>query len=588
MRRDYLSLSLILLGLFAGCAEVSDSDNSSSCTTTCRSDQVCKLDVCYNTCSSNKPCEVSESCLNNICVSADVKCAPDTRQCSADGRSVELCADGYQFTVEKTCRDDESCEIGVCVRNACENDTMRCRNNNVEICRNNAFQLFSECAAPQVCMDTSFECEVPPECSNGIRRCDENGNVQICDNEHWVGYQTCKTGFSCSNSSLDCVETAACESGTKKCNDNNVYECINARWQMSLKCPDGTTCDDGACVSDECIDGQQRCFESGNLNFVQVCSNGVYDGIPCKNSEICMMHGEEAKCVKNECEVAYKCENNTLYKCSNNEFKEAKSCTSTQYCDASSAECKPKCGNGIVDTDAGEECDGIAFRSDLSCSSKLANSVGDLKCTLNCKVDASSCSVACVSETTQCDGGIFKSCVNERWTSTNCAAAGQLCSLRGCYTPTYTGNWDYVQDFESLQTISTTYSTENNFTDNGIGWEITARTNPVDSGSNYGIDGDVSVVLHAKKSTFIKFNNIPKKVAKLEFDWRGWGGNNDKGVLNVFVNGTPKKSIEFAQSDKDVDKYTLDINDTLKSVELSLVSANSGRIIIDNIRWTYQ
>lgn len=590
MRHSYISSCLILLGLIAGCAEVTDQVETPSCNATCGSGQVCKQDVCYDTCSINKPClEKHKVCLNRLCTDSTVTCAPDTRRCSTDGRSVELCKDGIDYEKEKECASDEQCENGACIKNACENDTFRCKDNNVEVCKNHSFKLYSECDAPQVCVETSFQCEVPPECTGESRRCADN-NVQICDNGQYVAYQTCKAGYVCSPSTFECVESADCETDALKCKDNSIYKCTDSKWKLSTKCSEDQTCENNSCVSAECADGQQRCFEAGILTYPQICRNNMYEGTACKNGEICMMNNGVAECVKNECETTYKCEDNKLLKCENNKFSEAKACSNKEVCDAAEADCKPKCGNGVVDTDAGEECDTLAFRSDLTCSSKVPNSVGELKCTLDCKIDASDCKNTCEEGKSLCDGNVYKFCRNETWTTTDCSATDEKCTPTGCYKPNVKGKWDYIQDFESLKKISTTYTTTNDFTDSeGIKWNIKARTDAKESSTDHSIDGVNSVVFKADSSTFIKFENVPKKVAKFEFDWKSWGGNNDAGTLNIIINGVTQKQ-DFVQNDKDVAQYTIDVNENLKTVELSLQtkSKSPGRIIIDNIRWTYQ
>lgn len=583
MKFDNLASYLMIIGVCTGCATSVEPDSTESpCQGMCNVAQVCRANVCYDTCSLNSPCSgVGMTCVNSICVAREMSCVPDTRKCSEDGRSVLACLDGYDYVLESYCAADESCEFGACIKEACENGVKRCHENNVEICQNNGFKIYSECDSPQECSEVDYTCEIPPECLDERKRCDENGNVQICSEGQWVDFQQCQAGYACSTSKLDCVETAACENGTYKCNANSVYACAEHQWQYMQDCGD-QICDGGRCVPPECQEGQSRCYETNEGMFRQVCSKNTYDTYPCVIGETCVLENGAAACVKNNCESAYKCENNKLFKCEGNAYEEVMACGSDETCSADEATCRPNCGNNVLDV--GEECDGIHFKEGLTCSSKVTNSSGVLSCTVDCHIDASGCQQSCEEGSASCEGDTYKACVGKKWTYKDCEAEGKKCGNNGCYASGVTGEWADIQDFESLPVVSeqTVYSVSNDYTDKaGIRWRMTGRTQMKQSGTDYSIEGQ-GLIIREKDSNSIEASQIQGGVGKLVFDWRGW--NKDSGKVEVSV-GSKKETLSFTTTDTAPSTYELEVNDS-KATKISIVPTGGGRFIIDNIRWT--
>lgn len=586
MKREILCCSIILIGLLSGCSEVLPPETGMYCDQSCSDDQVCLNNTCYDTCSINKPCKGMFVCTGFLCEPAEMACTPDTRQCSADKQSVEFCADGSAYSIESVCQEDETCENAVCVKKACEDGIMRCRDNNVEICLNSSFTIYSKCVSPQICAENSFECEIPAECFNDDRRCDPNGNIQICSDEHWVSFKTCPNGTACDTASLECIETAACENGTFKCNGDTVYACANSQWIRQKDCENGQICQGGACIMSNCQNGDKRCFEINDTHFVQVCENNAWNSSPCETNAICIENDEGAQCIKNNCSSQYKCENNILYKCDGYDYVEDKNCGMTQYCDAITASCKDKCGNGVIDLDNDEECDGSAIRSDLSCQSKVANTSGTLKCTKDCKVDASGCTMSCTSGTAECIGTTYRICKNGSWQITECADSGQVCSnTNGCYEPSVSGDWDVIQDFEELPDISTTntsvYTIKYDYTDKfNVHWDMLGRINMQNGSYNYSLAGQ-GFIIRKENGNYISADNINGGIKHFAFDWRSWP--KDTGKITIEI-GSIRETLSFSgESEKQI--YELDVNDASAST-IRLTASSGKRFIIDNIRWT--
>ncbi|MBR4985103.1 MAG: hypothetical protein IKY83_05115 [Proteobacteria bacterium] len=595
MRRFFYGMMTVTI--FAGCAEGIIVPSLVQCSATCDETQVCLQDKCYDTCSLNKPCPLlTQSCQNNLCIDGDAICTPDTRKCSSDGLFVLICRGGAYYDTEKACTAEQTCENGACVNKACENGTYRCHNNNVQYCMNNSYIDYSICSAPQVCSEVTRRCEIPAECTGTAKKC-KDGDIYICSDSHWISYQACPTGQACNATTLKCEDTSVCNNGDTKCSDNQLQICQNAKWNILQSCTDAQICDSTArtCRARKCQDGEQICAENGGRFSIQTCQNNDYIQYSvCQSGEICTEENGTPKCVINQCTTLYRCENNTLYRCANNELTEVKSCPAGTTCDVASADCRSNCNNGILDT--GEDCDGILFREGLTCSSKIANSVGDLKCTKDCSLDISGCTQACTEGASVCENNQFKQCIASKWVTTDCGIDKQ-CAASGCYTPSFSGNWDYVQTFEIAAitdkntTARNTYATDYDFVDkDGYSWKIKARTNMVEKSESYAID-ETGIILKADKSTYIQVKGIATTIGRLAFDWRSWGGNNDKGTLHIKVNDTIKSTLKFTKAETTVSTHQIDIQGEVTSLEFVLDNTasgeKSGRLVIDNIRWNY-
>ena len=364
------------------------------------------------------------------------------------------------------------------------------------------------------------------------------------------------------------------------------YVCSASKWVLKENCSDGMLCEDGACVKALCQNGQMRCFEATNgVNYTQTCVDSAYESAECPKNHVCVMQGEVAQCVLNECTSGnFKCEDNALYNCEGNEYVLSEAGEDSTTCSASKAACLPNCGNGVLD--ANEQCDGIYFKDGLSCASQMPNTAGDLKCTMECELDLSGCADTCENGTSSCDGLIYRYCEDETWKSKTCGE-DQKCGPTGCYTPSFTGDWDYLQGFETLKKIDTTYNTENTINDVGGEWVIIARTDAVDSGTDYRIDGAVSVVFKGEKNSSITITNIPKDIKTFAFSWQGWGGNNDKGTLKILVDDKVIDKVEFTKTNTSVENKSIELNQSVQSIKLQMGTKKDGRIIIDNVRWKY-
>ena len=103
-----------------------------------------------------------------------------------------------------------------------------------------------------------------------------------------------------------------------------------------------------------------------------------------------------------------------------------------------------------------------------------------------------------------------------------------------------------------------------------------------------GVIDETGIILKADKSSSINIVGLSASLSQLAFDWRSWGGNNDKGTLQIKVNDAVKDTLKFTRADTAPSEHKIDINGAVSSIEFVLDStAGKGRIIIDNIRWNY-
>ena len=146
----------------------------------------------------------------------------------------------------------------------CRADEMKCDNNNVYKCDGNDWKLEKKCGAASECVqksNTSAICDSSSldggfpvnECDDNEMKCDNN-NVYKCDeNGLWTLSEECgDVGcYQSSNTSAYCnYEPEAgvlpaptqCEPDEMKCMDNVIYKCSDGMWEKSQECKSDEQC----------------------------------------------------------------------------------------------------------------------------------------------------------------------------------------------------------------------------------------------------------------------------------------------------------------------------------------------------------
>lgn len=575
------------------------------CNNRCLDGEICQADgVCRILCLPDGTCRDPQlTCQDGLCKSKDeLLCRIGTLKCSSDNRSVLRCGNSLQFELKETCQEGFECNAGQCVEGSCVDGSLRCSSGNVEKCISSGYTVYTQCEAPQRCDPSTFECLVPPECVEGDKRCRDD-DVDICVDGIYQSYKRCPEGQACDGATLECAAAAECVNGAKECVGDDYRECQNGRWHMK-KCPGGFTCSgNGECTQGACKDGDTRCAENDGKGVVETCKDGVYSvARECASQTRCQMTNDGAACVSTGALCAsqrYRCVSNALQQCdeSTGTYKIVEQCSATQVCSATNAKCESLCGNGVIDANAGEECDSDKIMSNATCESMKGTGYhGSLSCNaLTCKIDTSNCSrYACSDGEKLCVGSVFKSCSNGEWTSYDCSNDGKICVAQvegGCYKQDVSTEYDFIQNFENYSGWTETEAYGNTFTDElhpPVVYEFMARTNTYHTAErNLAISGR-SIILRQDNKNYFKVTNIQQGIAKLSFKWRKWKGDDASAELELFVEDNLVATVDTSVNSEEVQTYTIDIPPEYQSAGSFTLQPNvrGSRLVLDDIMWS--
>lgn len=242
----------------------------------------------------------------------------------------------------------------------------------------------SECPEPGDCLvkhcNTSKAiCEptfAAAQTSCGTSKCDGNGKCVGCLNDSDCGAPgECKVRY-CNPSTHVCEPknaptTTSCPTG--HCDQGTCVQC-----SVASDCAD-KTCQTASCLSGQCRYANVPAGQKGT------CSTGV-----CTATQLCRECANDNQCSRydGDC-TAGRCVNNACQS-----VAKTGPCGSLRMC--SGGICKDSCNNGVVDTQAGEQCDPMAGSStDWSCDSSSCTRTGlysssyRKKCTSNGDCEAS-------------------------------------------------------------------------------------------------------------------------------------------------------------------------------------------------------
>ena len=185
-------------------------------------------------------------------------CELNATRCTSDKSKIEKCTDSENniWTTIDECDANKECKLNegslVCElkTGACDPQTQRCNENNIEICNEDGFTWeITPCVAPSICVNNndSFICETEvDDCSGDETACEGNTN----------GKTICLNG-SC----VIPVEVDDCSGDETACEGNT-----NGK----------TICLNGSCVIpaevDDCSGDETAC--EGNTNGKTICLNG--------------------------------------------------------------------------------------------------------------------------------------------------------------------------------------------------------------------------------------------------------------------------------------------------------------------------
>ena len=312
-------------------------------------------------CDDPSACDGAFGCRCDAGACRSRACRPGTSQC--DGTNVVTCSeDGAGFTLTEACPEGALCLGGVCTAPSCMPGPSTCVGDAVVSCSTmGRFEVEADCAVEDgVCQSDALGayCE-PLVCSAGDRRCSRDGTqVERCDEgTAYVVDEVCGDDAYCDNAR--CI-ALACEAGISRCAGPQLRGVCSSdgREERLEPCSPLTYCDDGEgaaqCIRQACIPLEARCTADGF--GVETCDTrgaGYLDPVPCASDQFC----ERGACEPRICDPNQRfCDGNALRECNALGSASTLVATCPFGCDAGAC-LDSRCGDGIVDPDAGERCD---------------------------------------------------------------------------------------------------------------------------------------------------------------------------------------------------------------------------------------
>ncbi|MBU1535255.1 hypothetical protein KKF84_08030, partial [Myxococcota bacterium] len=361
--------------------------------------------------------------------------------CDVSNSNIDTCGDGV-IDVGEEC-DGANLGSSSCNTLGYHGGILACDEN----CRYN----ITECEASGQCGDGTIQTEYGEECEEGLsdRNCSELGQgdgIATCDENCQWDYSGCSGASSCGDNTIEgseqCEGTnlndATCESlgfygGTLSCDESCMYD--EANCHSFGYCGDGIAqtnygedCDDEALQDASC---ESLGYYAGTLACTEGC---LYDTSNCETFGICgdtiiqTTNGEECDGTNFDARDCV----------SEGGYRGSLSCTNDCEIDISGCE---RCGDGVVQSIDAEECDGTNFDG-ATCESLGQLHGGNLTCTASCTLDLSGCNGLCGDGTIQagqgeeCDGTNLNSATCENmghlYGGTLACGSGCLYDLSGC------------------------------------------------------------------------------------------------------------------------------------------------------------
>ncbi len=272
-------------------------------------------------------------------------------------------------------------------------------------CDNNCEITFTNCKAPaaKVCGDGIINQDDEWCDKNALNRdVLDSWNCSDFDSRYASGLLTCNS--NCEPDESRCVLKQVQTCGNNKLDEDIDEECDIVNGVVKFY-GDESTC---AGYSTSYSAGNLTCTSDCKVNTNACTRKGCGDGIVQDNEE----------CDGNN----FPSEWDTCEKVSNRYSGGQLKCTTS--CEVDDSGCTKKCGNGIVDEDNNEWCDGNKFLDGAdSCEDWLPDTIGTLSCTALCEVDLSQCKA---KPAARCGDGIVNTAAEE------CDGASFLLNVKTC------------------------------------------------------------------------------------------------------------------------------------------------------------
>ena len=381
------------------------------------SDEVCINDSYKIPCNINRPvCKNGELiyCSYGILKRVQCGCSEGENVCpkgcdsdiscvnSANGKGhLEWCNAGIGVTesidCEKPCKTASSCDD-------CQDNDKRCSNNEIQVCKNGAWQSIAYCS--KGCNANTLSCNI--ECLPNKTQCNEN-YIQICTDE---GVWQNQDDKYCKDGCTDVDGILRCSDDNATCDDDNYTKCFpreDGAGAYHEICNNGTVdrrpCQTGNCNKElsNCGDAMENTLKcSEDMKGVLKYTGGAWDKEECNDDE---------KCVGKECVSS---------SCGNDAPKCRKVCDADDY---DKYRCS-KMGDRVVLEYCSKE--GVVYHhSNSDC--------------LDCKTPDvfgepnDVCVMRCEPKTTECQDGKHRTCNNDgKWSDfVECPTDAPVCDKNG-------------------------------------------------------------------------------------------------------------------------------------------------------------
>ena len=313
---------------------------------------------------ASTPCADESSmgctCAAGACVA--ILCEPSETRCTEDGAAYVTCrGDGVAFADRRNCPERTRCiQDGggaVCSADLCVPGSTRCnpgQPDSVQICLPDGAQYApgQPCLAAEFCLDGVCE---PDICRPGDRLCVDDGTVSVCrSNGSGFESQVCPEATACSTVTNTCQPTV-CEpnsfrctsaSGRQQCSDDGT------EWLFAASCSGSEVCTAGACVPRVCLPGSVSCVSSSQRGTCNADGTAITT-TDCAGGQTC----RDGVCANRVCEPSTtSCDGNNLVRC--NTAGSASSIVQSCPFGCGDGAClAARCGDGILNTATGEQCD---------------------------------------------------------------------------------------------------------------------------------------------------------------------------------------------------------------------------------------
>ena len=362
-------------------------------------------DGCSASCKSNETCGngVTDSAAGEVCDDGNTTSGDG---CSADCKSDETCGNGIVDSARGEVCDDGNNESGDGCSADCKSGE-RCGNGVVDVTQG---EVCDKGADNAKCTGCSIDCRSNQTCGNGIvdackgEVCDDGNNVagDGCSAD-------CKSNETCGNGVVDTVKGEVCDDGNTASGDGCSADC-----KSEEKCGNGTVdigeqCDPGTDPTHPCGPGEDCPAETAACNrdcTVAFCGDGKInhargeecdDGVEtagcnanctlsaCGDGILNVVAGEQCDAGNGMSPGACTATCTTTTDCLSKSCT-TDSCTTSCVATADIANCNGNtagaakcqtsaCGDGHVNSAAGETCDNLGGADGNGCNGKNAGAV---------------------------------------------------------------------------------------------------------------------------------------------------------------------------------------------------------------------